>query len=422
MNKIVNQQFQETYYTKTLPSGLKVIAMPKIPSYTTHVSLMLPFGAKHLTYRLDDKNMSFPEGTAHFFEHKIFASKDGDMFKKFVSLGLDANAMTGYDTTQYTFSATSNVYEGLDLLFETVDHTYFTDENILKEKDIINEEIQMVNDRLYTKIFKHLKKNMYLKHPVKSDILGSKDSISKINKDTLNQVHQHFYQDHQRLLLISGNIDIDALTTYLKKFDNRKKTYKNPTLVIPQEPPQVNRSHEIVVENISYQMCLYGVKLHGLEDGIVYEKQITSLMMLVYGIFSSSSTFAKDMMDQGLVEKEISFHLERIKGAEAVTIFSETKHPENFIEAIKHVLTKPLDELIDEEMFLRYKKVTLADHIELLDKQEQKIDVFAHYFIEGLDLFEVLNAKNDLTYEDLKDAYHILTKSAVTTLIVKPQK
>lgn len=422
MNKIVNQKYQETYYTKILPSGLQVIAMPKDPSYTTHVSLLFPFGAKHLEFTVNGEIKKLPEGVAHFFEHKIFASKEGDMFTKFVSLGLDANAMTGYESTQYVFSATNHVYEGLDLLLNTVDTTYFTDENVRKERDIINEEIQMNNDRLYTKMFRHLRNMMYHTHPIKTDILGTKETIATITKETLLDVHQYVYQDHQRVLLISGNVDIQELDRYLESLNDRPKGHFFPTFKDLSEPKEVVMKHQVIEENIAHETLMFGLKLHGLSKGITYEKQISAIYMLLHGIFGASSNFSQILLDEQLVKKELNYHLERLLHAEAVVLYSETNDPEQLLTKIKTEFEKPLEALIDEATFVRYKKVSLANQIEMLDQQEQKIDIFAQYFIEGLDLFEVLDAKNELTYEDLREAYQLIRTSDSSSLILKPAK
>lgn len=422
MHKITNEKFQETYYIRTLNSGLRVVAMPKIPSYTTHVSMMFPFGARNLQYQINDEIVTLPEGVQHFFEHKIFASKKGDMFTKFVSFGLDANAMTGYESTSYVFSATNNLYEGLDLLFETVDVTYFTDENVEKEKDIINEEIQMNNDRLYTKMFRQLRKNMYHNHPIKTDILGTKESIQQINKDILKRIHDTFYQDHQRLLLISGNIDVTRLNTYLDQLEIREKTYLYPKYVYTPEPKHVVKAYEEVTMPIAHQTLMLGIKLKKMQAGIQYESQFLAIHMIMHGIFGPNTDFHQELIERRLIKKELSNYVERLKDAEAVILYAETSEPHQLIEAIKKQLHKPLETLVNLETFQRFKRMSLSNEIELLDNQEHKIDLFAQYLVEDLDLFDVLEANQALTFDDLIQTHQMILESDLTTLIINPAK
>ena len=48
-------------------------------------------------------------GLAHFLEHKLFESEEGDTFQKFAKLGASANAYTSFESTCYLFSATETM-------------------------------------------------------------------------------------------------------------------------------------------------------------------------------------------------------------------------------------------------------------------------------------------------------------------------
>ena len=48
--------------------------------------------------------------------------------------------------TAYLFSCTDNFYESLEHLIDYVQTPYFTEENVEKEKWIIEQEIKMYND------------------------------------------------------------------------------------------------------------------------------------------------------------------------------------------------------------------------------------------------------------------------------------
>ncbi|MFQ8582966.1 MAG: hypothetical protein ACLSA6_10780 [Holdemania massiliensis] len=84
MKKIVNAQFDETWYTHTLDNGLNLIFWHKPDFVSTAVVFATPYGA--LDYRQIDKagnHLDFPSGIAHFLEHKLFESDEGDVMKTF---------------------------------------------------------------------------------------------------------------------------------------------------------------------------------------------------------------------------------------------------------------------------------------------------------------------------------------------------
>lgn len=78
MKKIVNAQFDETWYTHTLDNGLNLIFWHKPDFVSTAVVFATPYGA--LDYRQIDKegnHLDFPSGIAHFLEHKLFEPMKG---------------------------------------------------------------------------------------------------------------------------------------------------------------------------------------------------------------------------------------------------------------------------------------------------------------------------------------------------------
>ncbi|MBU5899820.1 insulinase family protein, partial [Vibrio cholerae O1] len=54
---------------------------------------------------------TFPEGIAHFLEHKLFEKKDGDVMYKFGAYGAQTNAFTSFSRTSYLFSTRENIYD-----------------------------------------------------------------------------------------------------------------------------------------------------------------------------------------------------------------------------------------------------------------------------------------------------------------------
>ena len=78
------------------------------------------------------------------------------------------------------FSCTANLEENLRLLLNFVQFPLFTSEGVEKEKGIITQEIKMYKDDPNTVAYMTLLKNMYDNHPVKDDILGTEETIKKI--------------------------------------------------------------------------------------------------------------------------------------------------------------------------------------------------------------------------------------------------
>lgn len=192
-----------------LPSGLTVLCRT-MPGYSTvHAMYATAFGSTTRRFTLDGKAVELPAGTAHFLEHKMFESEQGDAFELYAKTGASANAFTGYDRTCYIFTASGQIDENLDILLNMVGHPWFTEATIAKEQGIIGQEIKMYDDspdwRLMTGLFRCL----YKDHPIRDDIAGTVDSIAQLTPDLLYACTDAFYRPGNMVLSVAGNITLD---------------------------------------------------------------------------------------------------------------------------------------------------------------------------------------------------------------------
>lgn len=77
--------------------------------------------------------------------------------------------------------------------------------------------------------------SLFVKHPIKIDIAGTIESISKITKDLLYECYETFYHPSNMLLFVVGAIDPEK-TMDLVRENQAKKDYKNQ--------PEIVRSFE----------------------------------------------------------------------------------------------------------------------------------------------------------------------------------
>ena len=149
MKKIVNEVLKEEVYYEKLENGLNVYFMPKRGFTKKYAVLATNYGSNELEFIPigENERTRVNEGTAHFLEHKMFEQPDGgNAFDKFSMYGASANAFTNFTMTAYLFTATENFYESLEHLIDYVQTPHYTDENVEKEKGIIEQEIKMYND------------------------------------------------------------------------------------------------------------------------------------------------------------------------------------------------------------------------------------------------------------------------------------
>ena len=134
------------FETAVLSNGMRVLVRP-MPGFSgIHAVCGTAFGSVDAAFELDGTRVEVPAGTAHFLEHKMFESEEGDAFALYAATGASANAFTSFDKTCYLFTCTDRFEENLAILLGLVSRPYFTAQTIAKEQGIIGQEIKMYED------------------------------------------------------------------------------------------------------------------------------------------------------------------------------------------------------------------------------------------------------------------------------------
>ena len=108
IEKFENSFLSESYSVATMENGLKIYVLEK-PNYSSAYAVFgTKYGSVNVKFRTDKDSdfIEVPAGIAHFLEHKLFESEEGDAFEKFARTGAYANAYTSFDRTGYLFSCT----------------------------------------------------------------------------------------------------------------------------------------------------------------------------------------------------------------------------------------------------------------------------------------------------------------------------
>lgn len=148
-----------------------------------------------------------PDGIAHFLEHKMFQTEDGDVFDLYAARGASANAFTTFTHTSYLFSATSRFDDNLQTLLETMARITTDAEGIAREKGIIGQELAGYDDDPGWRGYFNLLQGLYRRHPVRIDIGGTAATIAPIDAAILERTHAAFYSPANMVLTVAGDVD-----------------------------------------------------------------------------------------------------------------------------------------------------------------------------------------------------------------------
>lgn len=394
MERIDYPKLKETVFHKTLDNGLKVYLMPKRHFSKTYATFTTNFGS--IDVNIDDREI--PTGIAHYLEHLLFHSPEGDVSDKFAKYGAHVNAYTSYDKTSYLFTCTSNVEENVELLLDFVQGPHITDELVEKERGIITEELQMYSDNPEVKLILQGMRSLFKTHPMKDDIGGTVDSIKDITTECLIDCHKHFYNPNNMILFVVGNFEEEDMMKLIE--DNQRKKdfsgFKNYTRNIPFEEG-INVKEITLNEKDVFEKAVIGFKgSPEIYDGD-YEKYRLSMMIYLDILFGRSSRNYEELFEKHLINYTFGT-LSYIEPLYSVVIIGgDTSHPDELIDELRRMIHLP----IDESQFNHMKNKFYGSMLKLLNYPEGIANEYTSFKLAGSDLFNVIDIVNDITLEDI---------------------
>jgi len=400
------EQLNETLLHDTLPNGLSVYLLPKQGFSKTYAVFTTRYGSIDSHFRVaGGEEITVPDGIAHFLEHKMFEKKDRDVFQEFSKNGASYNAFTSFNRTAYLFSSTDNVEANLTTLLDFVQEPYFSEQSVEKEKGIIGQEIQMYDDNPDWKIYMNLLKSMYQEYPVRIEIAGTIESISKITKDTLYQCYETFYHPSNMTLFVVGSFEPEAIMRLITE-NQAKKQFSPPPKIerfFPEEPAKVKQSRSEIELSVGLPKCLIGFKevQTGLTGDALLKRELTTKLLLDI-LFGTSSDLYQKLYEQELITESFDFDYSGETDYGYSIIGGDTPNPDQLIQTIQQELQSYKQAGINQEDFERSKRKKIGQFLRALNSVEFIANQFTSYKFNGIDLFSVVPMLEQITLEDVK--------------------
>lgn len=424
MQRIEYNTLKETLYFEELSNGLKVFLLPKEGFSKTYGLFSTCFGSVDTTFiPLNENEMiTVPDGIAHFLEHKMFEMVDGDASEKFARLSASTNAFTSSSRTAYLFSTTANELECIELLLDFVQDIYLTDKSVDKEKGIINQEIGMYDDDPDWRCYFGSIQNLYVNHPVKVDIAGTVETVSKIDKDTLEKCYHTFYHPSNMMIFVVGNIDVNKTIDFIKINQEKKDFRKAERIVrkVNNEPYKVDKREEILHMSVTMPKVIVSMKINDiLDNGKEKLKREMAMNLLLDILFSKSSSLYDEWLNEGIINDSFSANFTQERDYCFLQIGGDTLKPDCLKERIFNLLSNITDFKIDEKEFIRNKKKNIGLLINMFNSPESIANLFSRYYFEDIMAFELIDTINEMSINDIYELYPLFKEELLSSFIVK---
>jgi predicted Zn-dependent peptidase len=189
---------------ETLPSGLRLVteAMPHVRSVT--VGVWLARGSRH--------EPDAESGVAHFVEHMLFkgtTSRSAQAIAETVdSVGGQMDAFTAKEHAGYYIKVLDeHLPVAVDLLSDLIMRPALAPADIEKERQVILEEIKMVEDAPDDLVHELFTQQFWSRHPLGRPILGTPETVGSFDADGLRRYFGRTYVAPNLVIAAAGHLD-----------------------------------------------------------------------------------------------------------------------------------------------------------------------------------------------------------------------
>jgi predicted Zn-dependent peptidase len=181
-------------------------------------------------------------GIAHFVEHMLFKGTEQrsaeDIAQQVDSIGGQLDAFTSKEYAGYYVKVLDeHLPRAADILADLVSNPVFSVDDIEREKKVVLEEIKMVEDTPDDLVHELFAESYWGGHPLGRPILGTPDSVSVLDQDTLRRYFRDAYIARNFVVVAVGNLQHDTVRALVERaFDAAPRAGS----VVPETPPVVS--------------------------------------------------------------------------------------------------------------------------------------------------------------------------------------
>ena len=326
-------------------------------------------------------------GMAHFLEHMIFKGSPNVMVGEFDWLientGGVANAATSYDYAHfYLTTAAPHLKQTLPCLADILLRASIPDEEFIREREVVIEEIYSSQDDPDFLGFQALCQNTYQRHPYRRSILGEKDLLLEHTPNQMRCFHRTHYQPENMTVIVVGGIEQEiALDLVNENFDEFSVRSECPPTIVEAETPPIAVNRQILhlprIEHSRLLMAWICPGSESLEEAIALDL----IALILAG--GRSSGLVRELREEQQLVIDIDCNLSLQKDSSMFTISGllATEHLAIVENIIGDRLNRLQQDLIPQVEIDRAKRQLINEYIFSLETPSQLASIYGFYNI-----------------------------------------
>ncbi|WP_409968228.1 pitrilysin family protein [Bengtsoniella intestinalis] len=413
----------ETVKETVLPNGLQVYVVEKPEYAKSYAFFATRYGGMDTRFDIDGTMTDTPAGIAHYLEHKMFDTEEGNALQDLACNGAEPNAYTSNAITAYYFDCTHGFAENLKILLSFVSIPYFTEESVAKEQGIIGQEIRMIEDNPGWQIYTRMMQALYVENPARTSIAGSIESISHITAQTLYDCHKAFYNPANMVLTVVGNVAAqDVVNIAMDVLP--KEAGKTVARDYGDEPMTVAQPETTTHMEVSMPQFLIGYKCNPAPQG-----QARLMSELVGNLASDiligeSSPLYQRLYEEGLINGSFGGEYETLPNIAYFYAGGDSQDPQAVMDAVQAEAERLVREGIDDEFYGQVCRARYGDAISGLNSLENIAVSLTDGYFHGYNGLDFSHLYEQITKEDIVAFYrdNIISERRVLSQILPAQQ
>lgn len=248
------------YYTYVLENGIRLICKP-VSSLIAHAGLFINSGSR------DEETNE--HGLAHYIEHVLFKGtkkrKSYHILSRLEDVGGELNAYTTKEETCVHASfLKDDTSRALELIADIVFNSTFPEKEIIKEKEIIVDEINSYKDNPGEQIFDDFEELLFPNDPLGRNILGTPEGLKGFKRADVLKFIKRCYNTDQMVICFVGDISknhlIKLVSKYFGSFLSNKRE-KGRKEVKGYQP-----FYKVLEKNTFQAHCIIGTRTFSFKD------------------------------------------------------------------------------------------------------------------------------------------------------------
>lgn len=325
------------------------------------------------------------EGMAHFLEHMVFKGSHhtcpGEFDHIVETHGGTSNAATSYDYAHfYLTTAGDRLSETLPYLGDILLNAAIPDDEFIRERQVVLEEINSSYDDPDWLTFQALSRTLYENHPYGRSILGEVDRLCSYTPNQMRCFHRTHYQPQNLTISIIGNIETAAALDLVQAaFHQFPIPSECPPFNIEAEPPLIDiRRNELELPNLELARLVMGWLCGGVDefaDGV----GLDVLSVILAGTVSAWLVQELREKRHWVMDINSGFSLQRDSSLFTLQAWLEPQYLADVEQVIGDRLDYLHTHLVSGAELNRAKTILCNDHIYSTETPSQLAGLYGYY-------------------------------------------